>query len=318
MRALISLVLVLGVLGFCGCDNLPEWLQFGRSKQTYVPPVTEERVEGTILATVNGRIITLEEFNEYINAYNQQIQASRDIPADVKQEYMLTAYEQKKPILDSMVERELMIAEALDRGYDKNKEILNAVKALKEQLLYAKMIAASQENLSASAQEVEAYYNIYRDYFVIPEERRVSMISVASEDKANEILIQLLQGANFAALARQNSTDKSASKGGDIDFIVRKTVLTPPDKQTMFEKFEEVAFSLELNKPSTVFKGPSGYYIIKVTEIKEASQRPLSEVYAAIEQDILLKKQEEILVNLIGNLRKAGNITVYDNLLRNQ
>ena len=31
----------------------------------------------------------------------------------------------------------------------------------------------------------------------------------------------------------------------------------------MFAKFEEVAFDLELNKPSTIFKGPDGFYIIK-------------------------------------------------------
>ncbi|MBL7092307.1 MAG: peptidylprolyl isomerase, partial [Candidatus Omnitrophica bacterium] len=113
-----------------------------------------------------------------------------------------------------------------------------------------------------------------------------------------------------------NSTDKSAGQGGDIGFIVQKMPFPQPDKKTMFEKFEEVAFTLELNKPSAIFKGPDGFYVIKIVEIKEARQRPLSEVRSDIEQGLLFKKQDEALKTLIGNLRKSANVIVHEELLR--
>ncbi len=313
-RYLIVMLLVAGAITMYGCDKLPEWLQFVKPKEPQ--PVQEQQVEGTVLASANGRIITLEEFTEYINAYNQEIQASADIPDDMKETYTLNTFEQKKQILEGMVERELIIAEAIDRAYDKDKELLVALEALEEQLLYAKVIGEAQRGVSISAQEVETYYTSYADLFKVPEERRASMIVVTSEDKANEILIQLLQGANFAVLARQNSTDQSASKGGDIGFIVRQTPISQEDKKTMFQAFEEMAFSLEKNRTSTVFKGPGGYYIVKVTEIKEARQMPLADVYSNIEQWLLQQKQATALQSLVGNLRKAGNIIVYDELLR--
>ncbi|MFC1632399.1 peptidylprolyl isomerase, partial [Candidatus Omnitrophota bacterium] len=168
-----------------------------------------------------------------------------------------------------------------------------------------------------SAKEVENYYSVYKDVFKIAEERKISMMVLSSEQKAKEIMIQLLQGADFAALTRTDSIDrKSAAAGGDIGFIVQKSPLTSPESKTMFEKFEQVAFALELNQASNIFKGPDGYYIIKVTEIKAARQKALSEVKSDIEKGLLLRKQEEALETLIGNLRKNSNVIIYDRLLK--
>jgi hypothetical protein len=314
-KSLVVIFLIAGLAMVCGCDKLPDWLsQF--NKQKPAQPVTP-KAQGMTLASVNGRIITLEEFNEYINAYNSEIEASPNIPDSVKENYMLRSVDDKRPILQNMVERELLIDEAIDRGYNSEQEVIEAMEALKEQLLYAKIISEEQMGVNVTSREIEGYYNMYRDAFTIPEERRVSMIAVSSEEKAKEILIQLLQGAAFPIVARQNSIDQeSAAKGGDIGFIVRQSPLPQEDKKVMFDKFEEIAFALELNEPSTIFKGPLGYYIIKITEIKDASQMMLSDVYENIEQGLLLKKQEETLENLVGNLRKAGNIVIYEELLR--
>ncbi len=314
-RCLISLLLVLGfALSGCGEGKGPAWFKFGRPKVEEGPEV--EEVEGTLLASINERKITLEDFNARIEAYNSEIQASPDIPDSVKSSYLIKSAEDKERLLEGMVERELLIAEAIDRGLDKDKDLIQAVKALKEQLLFAKVVEAERNKVNVTTKEVENYYNLYKDAFAIPEERKASIIVVPTEQKAKEILIRLLQGENFSTLVRENSTDESASSGGDIGFIVRKLPFPQPDKKTMFKKFEEVAFSLEMNKPSTMFKGPAGFYIIKVTEIKQARQMLLSEVYKDIERGLLLKKQDDALKILVGNLRKSGNIIVHDELLR--
>ena len=315
-RFLISIVLVFSLSMLCGCGEGkgPAWLKFGRAKVEKEPKL--EEVEGTVLVSVNERITTLEDFNNRIETYNREIQASRDIPDSVKENYLIKTFEDKERLLENMVERELLISEAIDRRLDKDKGLVQAVKALKEQLLFAKIVEVERVKANVTSKEVENYYNLYKDAFAIPEERKVSMIAVAQEAKAKEILIQLLQGADFATLARANSTDESASSGGNIGFIVETLPFPQPEKKTMFKKFEEAAFSLELNKPSTIFQGPAGSYIIKVTEIKEARERLLSEVYADIEQGLMLKKQEDALKTLLGNLRKSSNVIVHEELLR--
>ncbi|MBN2097815.1 MAG: peptidyl-prolyl cis-trans isomerase [Candidatus Omnitrophica bacterium] len=318
MSRLLIYGLVIFGLGLSGCGEGKgiDWFKFGRSQSPKSMP-TEEQVSGTVLATVNGRVITLEDFTERVDAYNAEIQSSQDIPESVKPNYLIKSKEDKKRLLDGMVERELLIAEAVSRGIDKDRELLQAIKALKEQLLFAKIIEAQKTAVSVSAQEIENFYNTNQEVFVIPEERKVSMMVLPTEDKAKEVLIQLLQGGDFSALARENSTDPSAASGGDIGFIVRTSPFPQdPEKKIMFDKFEELAFSLELNKPSTIFPGPNGYYLIKTTEIKPARQRLLSEVYPDIEQGLLMRKQDAALKTMLGNLRKTANIILHDDLIK--
>ena len=315
-RFWISLMIVLGLsmcLG-CGEGKGPAWFKPGEPKVEKQQQL--EEIEGTVLVAIDGRVITLEDFNARIEAFNAEIQGSEDIPDSAKVDYLIQTQEDKKRLLDGMIERELLITEAIAVGLDKDKELRQAIKALKEQLLFAKMIEVENEKVKVASQEIEDYYNLYKDAFTIPEERRVSMIVVSTESKAKELLIQLLQGMDFGTLARENSTDASVSSGGDIGYIVQQSPLLQPDKKTMFKKFEEVAFSLELNKPSTIFQGPQGYYLIKVTEVREPRERLLSEVYNTIEQGLLLRKQDEALENLINTIRKKTKIVVHDELLR--
>lgn len=313
-KVLLALLLVVNLIMLSSCDRLPNWLKLGGSR-SQEQQLESGEIVGTILFSVNGRTITLEEFNRRIEAYNSEIEVAKDIPESVKSTYLIKDAADKKRLLDGMVERELVIAEALDRGMDQDAELLKSMKALKEELLFVKLVEAEKEKVKVGSREIENYYNQRKDAFKIPEERRVSMIMLPSETRAKEILIQLLQGTDFANLARDNSTDKSANAGGDINFIVQKQPVPQPDKKTMFKKFEEIAFSLELNKPSTVFKGPGGFYIIKITEIKDSRQLLLSEVYQTINDGLQLQKQEQTLQKLIDNLRKSGNIIVHSELV---
>jgi len=315
VKIAISLLLVLA-LGLSGCDNinLPDWLQFGKGRRQATQATAP--VVGTVLLSVNSRVVTLEDFNERVNNFNNEIQGSKDIPDSVKENYLIRSVEDKKKFLNEIAKTELLIDEAVERGLDKEKDVAQALKALKEQLLLAKIIEVERAKINVSAKEIENFYNVNQEAFIVPEERRVSMIAVPSEAKAKEILIQLLQGADFAGLAKVNSTDQSAASGGDIGFVVKKSPLPQPNKKTMFEKFEQLTFTLELNKPSAIFEGPNGFYITKVTEIKQARQLLLSEVYSDIEQGLMLKRQDDAINTLIGNVRKVSDIIIHESLLK--
>lgn len=103
-----------------------------------------------------------------------------------------------------------------------------------------------------------------------PEEVRASHILVEDEPKAQEILNQLGAGADFATLAKENSTDTpSAEKGGDLDWFTRGT---------MVKEFEDAAFALEIGEVSEIVKSEFGYHIIKLTDRKTAHTPSLEEV----------------------------------------
>jgi parvulin-like peptidyl-prolyl isomerase len=76
--------------------------------------------------------------------------------------------------------------------------------------------------------------------------------------KALEIRQKILQGADFADLARAESSDfASRSKGGDLGFLKRG--------QTM-PSFEDAAFALPVGELSQPVKSTYGYRLMKVEE----------------------------------------------------
>ena len=78
--------------------------------------------------------------------------------------------------------------------------------------------------------------------------------------KAQEIRQKLVQGADFAELARTESNDMgSSSKGGDLGFL--KHGQTVPS-------FEDAAFALPDGGLSQPIKTPYGYHLIRVEERK--------------------------------------------------
>ena len=74
--------------------------------------------------------------------------------------------------------------------------------------------------------------------------------------KAEELLAQLKGGADFAELAKANSSCPSAPQGGDLDFH--------PHGQ-MVPQYDEAAWKLKDGEISEVVETPFGYHIIKAT-----------------------------------------------------
>ncbi|NUQ80014.1 MAG: peptidylprolyl isomerase [Bacteroidetes bacterium] len=66
--------------------------------------------------------------------------------------------------------------------------------------------------------------------------------------------------AGFSKLARLYSEDGSARFGGDLGYIRRGTLIS---------HIEEVAFSMEKNKVSDIFRSPGGFHILMVTDKRE-------------------------------------------------
>jgi foldase protein PrsA len=78
--------------------------------------------------------------------------------------------------------------------------------------------------------------------------------------KAEDLLNQIKNGADFAEIAKANSEDSSASNGGDLGFV---------EKGQTVPEFEEEAFKLENGQVSGIVKTQYGFHIIKVTEKQE-------------------------------------------------
>jgi parvulin-like peptidyl-prolyl isomerase len=293
--------LIVGFLLITGCEKL-SFLKPKSSKKVIEKPATY-KPKGEPIAKVNNIVVTLDELNEDIENYNAAVVKDRP-------ELKIDTREKKINYLKNEVIRPLILYEqALDRGLDKKEEVIKALEKTKRDLLVVELIKEETQKINVTSKEIEEYYKRFEGEFKEPEERRIREIVVLSQKEATDILIRLLQGEDFATLARDYSKSPTASKGGDLGFI---------KKGTKFPQFDSIAFSGALTKGSisNIFKGPEGYYIIKVEDIKGGKQKTLSEMWDDIKRALIFIKQQQKIENIINEASKRYSIEIYEDKVK--
>jgi peptidyl-prolyl cis-trans isomerase C len=120
--------------------------------------------------------------------------------------------------------------------------------------------------------------------------------------KAKQLVDQAkAPGADFAALARENSTCPSRAQGGDLGYF--------PREGGMVEPFAAASFAMKVDEISDVVETQFGYHIIKVTGQKEASVVTLEQardsIYTELKQEKVAKAREQLATEL----RQKAQIT---------
>ncbi|TRZ95601.1 hypothetical protein D4R78_02975 [bacterium] len=299
VRYIFVILSIFIFFGLAGCDKIDIFKTKTTKRSSEEGAVVSLSVKGPIVARVNNAPVTLEELNQEIEGFNSLVSVE-------KPEAKITTRDQKIDYLKKeMIRRVLLYQDALIKRLDKKEEVIQALERTKQDLLVMELVKQETDGIEVSSKEIEDYYNTYKDELKDPEQRQIREIVVANEQEAKSILIQLLQGADFSALAVERSKSPSAKDGGDLGLIKRGG---------KFVQFDEVAFSgtLEVGKTSNVFKGPDGYYILKLEAKSGGKQKSLSDLWDDIKRGLLFLKQQKKLDDLIGKLSREAKIEVFE------
>ncbi len=259
-------------------------------------PAKKSEPKGQVLADVNGGIITTEDFKKEVEI----------LPPYLKP--MTATPEGRKEMLDSMIVRELVMQEAKKSGIDKSQEVLDRLEDLKKRVIietYWKQKVEEQAKISDA--DLQKFYDENKDKFRSGDQVRASHILLKTEKEAQDVLAQLKAGGNFEDLARKYSVDPAGSKGGDLGWF---------GKGSMIPEFEKVAFSLKQGETSGIVKTKFGYHIIKLTGKRAAGILPLAEVKDQIKAAILPEKQQEIFKKMREDLKKTAKISIKEDVLK--
>jgi peptidyl-prolyl cis-trans isomerase D len=184
----------------------------------------------------------------------------------------------------AFVAAESPTATDVERWYEANKArfVTPETVALQYVELTLDSVAAG---VAVSEEALRAYYDeIAPERFVDAEQRRGSHILVESGDddaaaraRAESLLKQAQSGADFSALARENSDDiGSKAQGGDLGWSTREAYETP---------FAEALFAMQKGEIRGPVKTRFGYHIIRLEDVRPAHQRPFEEVRAELETE---------------------------------
>ena len=160
----------------------------------------------------------------------------------------------------------------------------------------------------------EAYKKAFESY---TPEITANVIKLDSEEKANEVLASVkAEGADFAQIAKENSTDASTKeKGGEIKFDSGTT--------TVPTRVKEAASKLDVNGISDVVIDPASqksagaYYIVKVTKNEEKGsdwkkyEKRLKEILTAER-----KNDANFIRSIIAKAMTNANIKVKDDAFK--
>ncbi len=176
---------------------------------------------------------------------------------------------------------------------------------LRQKLVVEKGVGGA---LKVSDADITAYLNKNHASLDTPAQVRAKHILVANLATAQQVEQKLKSGGDFAALAKQYSTDPSSKdKGGELGFF---------GKGQMVPAFQAAAFSQPLDTVGSPVKSPFGYHIIVVEEKKPAQVATLANSRDKIKALLSQQQEQQQIPAFLATLRSKANIQIYDSALK--
>jgi peptidyl-prolyl cis-trans isomerase D len=183
-------------------------------------------------------------------------------------------FESAKPVAEQEIER----------WYEANKARYMTPESVALQYVELTLDAVAAE-VQVDEPGLRKYYDeIAPERYIEPEQRRAShiLIEAGSDDaaaraRAEALLKQAQGGADFAALARENSDDAgSKAQGGDLGWSRRDAFVAP---------FADAVFSMQKGEIRGPVRTQFGYHVIRLDDVRPATQRSFDEVRSELEAE---------------------------------
>jgi parvulin-like peptidyl-prolyl isomerase len=284
---------------------------------------SSENVPADAVAVVAGTPVTKAEFDRFFAQREKAAEAQgQQFPAAGTPEYV----QLQNQAVDFLVQRIELAKEAESLGIAvTDQQVTARVDELKDQFFSGddaayqaelKSLGLTEEDVTAdvraqliaeqifdqvtkdvtvTAEDVKSYYDDNAEQFEVPESREVAHILVETKKEAQDLYAQLQDGADFAALAKEHSTDTaSAENGGKLT----------DERGSFVPEFEEVAFALDTGAVGEPVKSQFGWHIIKALEdTQPAETTSFEDAKDSIEEQLLEERRNEAMSTWVNQVR---------------
>jgi parvulin-like peptidyl-prolyl isomerase len=221
--------------------------------------------------------------------------------------------EKLKSLLDETVRFETLAEEARRRGYDKDPDVVRAMKQQMIAKLMQREFEAKHGPEQISDADIARYYSEHSAEFNGADEVRVSEISTRDQSKAKKASEDAKAHAGpagadvkgFRDLVATYSEDESTKPlGGDLGFISRATTAVP-------KAIVDEAFALknvgDVSEPFTV---DGGWVVLLLTQKRPGFVKALAEAKDDIRQRLFRETHEKALASFVEDLTKSAGVKV--------
>jgi peptidyl-prolyl cis-trans isomerase C len=302
--------------------------------ETPVKPVPAQLPE--VVARVNGEAINKAEFEKAVQTV--EANAGGPVPPDQRDRVYRNVLDQMigyKLLIQETKTRKLAVPDAeLDARIGQIRSQFPSEDAFKQTLtqqgvsldqlradarndmLVSNMLQTElASKIAVTPEQLNDFYQKNPGQFQQPERVRASHILIGfpqgadeaaknqSRAKAAEVLKEVKAGKDFAALAKQHSTDPgSGAQGGDLGFF---------QQGQMVPAFDKAAFSMKPGQTSDLVETDFGVHIIRVVDRQAARTVPLDEVRPQLQQYLEGQGRQAATQAFVDTLKAKGKIEVF-------
>jgi peptidyl-prolyl cis-trans isomerase C len=238
-----------------------------------------------VVAVVDGYEIRMSDVNAARDMLPPEAQA---YPPNVVFDYLL----------NSIINSRIVAEEARKTGVNKNADVQRRMARLEERMLEQEYLIRRIDKELDDKQLRAAYDRMVKET-PAEEEVRARHILVSDEKAAIDVIGRLNKGEDFAAIAKQVSTDGSAQAGGDLGYFTRERMVKP---------FSDAAFDM---KPGTYTTRPVrtqfGFHVIRV-EDKRAKKPP---TFEEAEEEVRMAARRDLAESYVSTLREKSKIETF-------
>lgn len=276
-----------------------------------------------IKVKVNDTVITVGQFNELFNNYKILYKAKygnnilnkkvTSVPFSEHLEQMVLEYVILKVIVEEKSKEEniVVLKEEMENSYNDYVNLFDGKDNFEKFLLqnnitdeflrntletelliekYLKKIYLQVNDVEFSEKQLKDFYNNNTSIFT---QIKTIDLLISSEDKANMIYRELLNGKNLDELIQEHVTDDSEVKCKNLGYVFFKE---------MPYEFSKIAFNMGIGEISKPIKIGKNYHIIKVIDKKDT--------FESVNKEFLLKQyKKHEYKSILDNLLKDAKIS---------
>jgi peptidyl-prolyl cis-trans isomerase SurA len=278
-------------------------------------PVSADEELDSIVAVVNDEVITHSELERQVDLTIPQLQSKgAPIPPrpllerEVLQQLVLQRLELQRAKQLGVKVDEATLTQALTNIAQRNgltlENLAKAVEAqgmnfedfrkdTRDQLIISRLQAQEVvKNIKVTDPEIDRFLAKHSNELLDRAEVRLSHILIAvaegaspeavakAQEQAKDLVKRLRAGADFAQLARRYSDGRQASEGGNLGWFEMSAVPT---------LVRNLARTMAKGQVSDPLRSPSGFHIIKLTDVKYATPEVVTQTHA---RQILIRTNE--------------------------
>ena len=236
--------------------------------------------EGPVVATVNGAPI----MKSVLDVYGAQRKAKQGEGEQIDDQ----------EILNEVISLELMRQEGVSKGLDTSPTVVATLDQQTRTLLAGAAIRDFVQNNPVTDEQAKAVYD--KEIGKPGTEYKARHILVKTQEEAEKIISELDKGGDFSALAKEKSTDTSASEGGELGWFSTAQMVQP---------FSDTLVGLKKGSyTEEPVQTQFGWHVILLEDTRESTPPAFDDEYKA--RHILVKTKEEAK-EIISQLNKGGD-----------